>query len=132
MRPLILALSLLAVSALAADTPRLPRIPSKSLAEKKELLFSDNFDGSEHDAKWHRVVDTFAFADGALEDTQTRVKDEPSRDGDEMRVTIDDKPVAYLKSPGIGHPTKSKIELGVAGQSGWFDDIKVWNAAPAK
>jgi hypothetical protein len=52
--------------------------------------------------------------------------------GDEMRVTIDGKPAAFLKSPGIGHPTKSKIELGVAGKDGLFDDIKVWNAAPAR
>jgi hypothetical protein len=52
--------------------------------------------------------------------------------GDEMRVTIDGKAVAFLKSPGIGHETKSKIELGVAGQSGSFDDIKVWNAAAVK
>jgi hypothetical protein len=47
-----------------------------------------------------------------------------------MRVSIDGKRMAYLKSPGIAHATKSKIELGVAGQSGWFDDLKVWNAAP--
>jgi hypothetical protein len=52
--------------------------------------------------------------------------------GDEMRVTIDGKPAGYLKSPGIGHPTKSKIELGVGGKDGWFDDIKVWNAEPVK
>lgn len=52
--------------------------------------------------------------------------------GDEMRVLIDGKPMAYLKSPGIGHVTKSKIELGVGGQNGLFDDIKVWNAEPAK
>ncbi|MCB1231227.1 MAG: hypothetical protein KDN19_13215 [Verrucomicrobiae bacterium] len=246
MRPLVIALSLVAFSSLAADAPR---IPSRSIAEKKELLFSDNFDSSEHDSKWHRVVDTFAFEDGALKGTQTRVKDMPSKDGksvikahaavyglelptkdsvvevtmrfdgcsmmdvefddrqytgshyghlcraqvrldkvtilderegtqneeikamkldpskkdevakrmagktatfpvdleagktytvvvetvgDEMRVTIDGKAVAFLKSPGIGHETKSKIELGVAGQSGWFDDIKVWNAVPAK
>jgi hypothetical protein len=51
--------------------------------------------------------------------------------GEEMRVTIDGKPVGYLKSPGIGHATKSKIELGVGGKDGWFDDLKVWNAAPA-
>ncbi|MCB1065669.1 MAG: hypothetical protein KDN20_22465 [Verrucomicrobiae bacterium] len=250
MRSLILTLSLLATtSAMAADTPRLPRVPSKSLAEKQELLFSDNMEGSEHDAKWHRVVDTFVFEDGALKGTQTRVKDEPSKDGksivkahaavyglevptkdsvievkmrfdgctmmdvefddrkytgshyghlcraqvrldkvtimderegsqneeikamrddpskkdevakrmvgksatypvsleagktytvvvetvgDEMRVLIDGKAVAYLQSPGIGHETKSKIELGVAGQSGYFDDIKVWNAVSAK
>lgn len=51
--------------------------------------------------------------------------------GDEMRVSLDGQSVGYLKSPGIAHATKSKIELGVAGQSGWFDDLKVWNAAPA-
>ena len=48
--------------------------------------------------------------------------------GDEMRVTIDGKPAGYLKSSGIAHATKSKIELGVAGKDGFFDDIKVWNA----
>ena len=52
--------------------------------------------------------------------------------GDEMRVTVDGQPAAYLKSSGIGHATKSKIELGVAGKDGYFDDIKVWNAEPAK
>ena len=51
--------------------------------------------------------------------------------GDAMRVTIDGKPVGYLKSSGIGHATKSKIELGVAGKDGLFDDIKVWSAEPA-
>ncbi len=48
--------------------------------------------------------------------------------GDEMRVLIDGKPVGYLKSSGIAHPTKSKIELGCAGKDGLFDDIKVWEA----
>lgn len=52
--------------------------------------------------------------------------------GDEMRASIDGQAVEYLKSPGIGHLTKSKIELGVAGQSGWFEDIKVWNAEPVR
>ena len=52
--------------------------------------------------------------------------------GDTMRALIDGKPVAFLKSPGIAHATKSKIELGVAGKDGFFDDIKVWNAEPAK
>lgn len=51
--------------------------------------------------------------------------------GDEMRVTVDGKPAGYLKSSGIAHATKSKIELGVAGKDGWFDDIKVYNAEPA-
>ena len=227
----------------------MPTIPANPIAAKKELLFSDDFEGTERDKRWHRVVDTFAFEKGALKGTQTRVQDQPSQDGKstvkahaavyglelptkdsvvevkmrfdgctmmdvefddrkytgshyghlcraqirpdkvtimderegsqnqaikamredpatkaevtrlmegksatfpvslkpdqiytvvvetvgvEMRVSIDGKPVAYLKSPGIGHATKSKIELGVAGQSGWFDDIKIWNAAPAK
>lgn len=52
--------------------------------------------------------------------------------GDEMRVSLDGKPVAYHKSSGIAHATKSKIELGVAGKVGLFDDIKVWNAEPAR
>jgi hypothetical protein len=52
--------------------------------------------------------------------------------GDEMRVTIDGKPAGYLKSSGIGHATKSKIELGVAGKDGWIDDLKVWRAEPAR
>jgi hypothetical protein len=51
--------------------------------------------------------------------------------GDAMRVTIDGKPGGYLKSSGIGHATKSKIEVGVGGKDGYFDDIKVWNAEPA-
>ncbi len=33
---------------------------------------------------------------------------------------------------GIAHATKSKIELGVAGTDGYFDDIEVWDAEPAK
>ena len=239
---------LISAAAFAADAPK---IPAKPIAEKKEVLFKDDMDGSSPDKRWHRVVDTFAFEKGALKGTQTRVKDEPSKDGksvitahaavyglevptkdsvvevkirfdgctmidvefddrkytgshyghlcraqvrldkvtilderegsqneiikalkkekdpakqaeaaklmagksatfpvsleqnkdytlvvetvgDEMRVSIDGKAVAFLKSPGIGHETKSKIELGVAGQSGWFDGITVWNAAPTK
>ncbi len=49
-----------------------------------------------------------------------------------MRVVLDGKPAAYLKSSGIGHATKSKIELGCGGKDGYFDDIKVWNAEPVK
>src|SRR6185503_4920908 len=52
--------------------------------------------------------------------------------GDEMRVILDGKPIAYHKSSGIGHATKSKIELGVGGKDGFFDDIKVWNAEAAR
>jgi hypothetical protein len=248
--PTLLSLSCLLTS--AAFAANLPTIPKDSIAKKGELLFSDDFQGTTHDAKWHRVVDTFTFENGALKGTQTRDQDVPAADGkpevkkhaavyglelptkdsvvevrirfegntmmdvefddrkftgshyghlcraqvyldhiqimderdgtqsnqlielrkdaeknkaeigklvsshvanfplatkleqgkwytlvvetvgEQMRVTIDGTPVAYFKSPGIGHETKSKIELGVAGKSGLFDDIKVWNASPAK
>jgi len=243
----LIVLFLVTASAFAAE---LPVIPPEPIAQKQELLFADDFQGTNHDVRWHRVVDTFVFENGALKGMQTRLKDVPSPDGklvvkahaavyglelptkdsvvevkikfdgntrmdvqfddrkftgshyghlcraivgldkvtilderdgtqstnlielrkdaaknkdeinkliathsanfpakleagkwyalvvetvgDEMRVTLDGQPAGYLKSPGIGHATKSKIELGVAGQSGFFDDIKVWNAAPVK
>jgi hypothetical protein len=240
------ALAVTAAPAVAADPPP---IPDKSIAVKKELLFSDEFEGAEPAKVWHKVVPTFVVEKGALKGTQTRDKNIPAADGkpavtahaavhgleiptkdsvvevrikfdgatmidvefddrkyagahyghicraqvrlggvriiderdggmrndiyemnkdpakkaevaklvadrsvtypakleagkwyalavetvgDEMRVTIDGKPAGYLKSSGIGHPTKSKIELGVGGKDGWFDDIKVWNAEAAK
>ena len=51
--------------------------------------------------------------------------------GDCMRVSLDGKPAGFLKSSGIGHATKSKIELGCAGKTGLFDEIRVWEALPA-
>jgi hypothetical protein len=238
------ALLLLTVAHCLAE---LPTVPNSSIATKAELLFQDDFEGSERSKLWHRVVDTFAFDAGTLKGTQTREKDVPTKDGkgvvkahaavyglelptkdsivetkirfdgasmidvefddraykgahyghlcraqvrlngvtiiderdggmrndiremrqdpskkaevaallkgrsvtypvklepakwytlqvetvgEEMRVSIDGQAVAYLKSSGIGHATKSKIELGVAGKDGRFDDIKVWNATP--
>jgi hypothetical protein len=231
--------------AFAAD---LPPVPAESIASKKELLFSDDFQGPEPAKVWHKVVPTFVVENGALKGTQTRDKNIPAEDGkpavmahaavhgleiptkdsvvevkirfegasmidvefddrkytgshyghicraqvrlngvtiiderdgnmrndiyemrdpakkaerakllagrqvtyparleagkwytlvvetvgDTMRVTIDGKPAAFLKSSGIGHATKSKIEVGVGGKDGFFDDIKVWNAEPAK
>ena len=244
---LLLALFFLATAtAFAAD---LPAIPAESIANKKELLFSDDFEGSEPAKVWHKVVPTFAVEKGTLKGTQTRDKNIPAADGkpavqahaavhgleiptkdsvvevkirledatmmsvefddrkytgahyghlclaqirtngvtiidqrdgsmrndiyemskdpdkkaeraalltgrqvtypakvesgkwhdlvvetvgDTMRVTLDGKPAAFLKSSGIGHATKSKIELGVGGKDGFFDDIKVWNAEPAR
>jgi len=237
---------LIATAALSAE---LPAIPAKPIAETKELLFSDDFQGATPAKVWNKVVPTFVVENGALKGTQTRDKTIPAakgkaevrahaavhgleiptkdsvvecrirfagatmidvefddrkytgshyghlcraqvrlngvtiideRDGgmrneiremrndptkkaevakllagrqvtypakleagkwyalvvetagDAMRVTLDGKPAAYLKSSGIAHPTKSKIELGVAGKDGWFGNIKVWNAAPAK
>lgn len=242
-------LSSLLIGSTIAAAADLPRVPSKSIAEKQELLFSDDFQGSEPAKVWHKVVPTFTIENGTLKGTQTRDKDVPSTDGksvskahaavhgleiptkdsvveckirfdgatmidvefddrqykgahyghlcraqvrlngitiiderdgnmrndiremrndpskkeevnkllkgrqitypakletgkwydlvvetvgDEMRVTLDGKPAAYLQSSGIAHATKSKIELGVAGKDGCFDDLKVWNAKPRK
>ena len=248
MNPRLLLLApcfLITTAAFAAD---LPAIPAESIAKKKELLFSDDFEGAEPAKVWHKVVPTFAVEKGTLKGTQTRDKNIPAADGkpavqahaavhgleiptrdsvvevkirlegatmmsvefddrkytgahyghlclaqvrtngvtiidqrdgsmrndiyemskdpdkkaeravllkgrqvtypakvetgkwhdlvvetvgDTMRVTLDGKPAAFLKSSGIGHATKSKIELGVGGKDGFFDDIKVWNAEPA-
>jgi hypothetical protein len=244
---LFLAAVLLASPAAIADDPL--GVPAKPIAEKKEILFSDDFEGAEPAKVWHKVVATFAVEKGTLKGTQTRDKTVPAADGkpevkahaavhgleiptrdsvvevrikfegatmidvefddrkytgchyghicraqvrldrvtmidekdggmrndiyemkkdpakkaevakllagrsasfpvklepgtwytftvetvgDEMRASIDGKPAGYLKSSGIAHATKSKIELGVAGKDGFFDDIKVWNAEPAK
>jgi hypothetical protein len=223
-------------------------IPEAPIAQKGELLFSDDFQGAQPAAVWHKVVPTFVVENGVLKGTQTRDVDLPATDGkpavkahaavhgleiptkdsvvevkirfegasmldvefddrkytgshyghicraqvrldkvtiiderdggmrndiremrndparkaeadkliagrsstfpvklekskwytlqvetvgEEMRVSIDGKAAGYLKSSGIGHATKSKIELGCAGKDGLFDDIKVWNALPA-
>ncbi len=245
-RLLLAPFLLVSTTAIAAD---LPVIPAKPIAEKKELLFSDDFEGAEPAKVWHKVVPTFVVEKGTLKGSQTRDKNIPAADGkpavqahaavhgldiptkdsvvevkirfggasmidvefddrkytgshyghicraqvrlngvtliderdggmrndiyemkkdpakkaevakllvgrsvtypakleadkwytlvvetvgDEMRVTLDGKPAGFLKSSGIGHATKSKIELGVGGKDGFFDDIKVWNADPAK
>jgi hypothetical protein len=236
--------ALISSTALAGD---LPAIPAGPVAVKKELLFSDDFEGAEPAKTWHKVVPTFTIEKGVLKGTQTRDVTIPAADGkpeqkahaavhgldiptkdsvvearirfegatmidvefddrnyngshyghlcraqvrlngvtliderdggmkneirdmrndpakkaevaellkgrqitypakletgkwytlivetvgDEMRVTLDGKPAGYLRSSGIAHATKSKIELGVAGKDGYFDDIKVWNAGP--
>ena len=242
----VFALAIATSTALAAE---LPKVPAQPIAKKKELLFSDDFQGAQPPKEWHKVVPTFAVENGALKGTQFRdktipaangkpevkahaavhgleiptkdsvfearikfagasmidvefddrkytgshyghlcraqvrtngvtiiderdggmrndireMRDNPAKKaevaklltgrqvtypakleankwyslvvetvGDAMRVTIDGKPMAYLKSSGIAHPTKSKIELGVAGKDGFFDDLKVWNAEPTR
>ncbi|HEX4148331.1 MAG TPA: hypothetical protein VHY20_05060 [Pirellulales bacterium] len=46
-------------------------------------------------------------------------------EGDQMRVTIDGKPIGEFKSEGVAHPTKRIITLGV-GKNAWVDEVKVW------
>ncbi|MDZ4851178.1 MAG: hypothetical protein SGI77_17970 [Pirellulaceae bacterium] len=48
--------------------------------------------------------------------------------GEQMRVCLDDKPVGYLKSPGIAHETKSSFHFTVSGKGVLFDDVQIWNA----
>ena len=50
-------------------------IPEKSIAQKKELLFSDDFEGTEPAKVWHKVVPTFVVENGVIKGTQTRDKD---------------------------------------------------------
>lgn len=226
-----------AASTLAADAPKLPAIPAEPIANKKELLFSDDFNRAELGKEWQQVVPMFALENSAMKGIQMRY-DTPEKDGkkavkghqavagrevptkdsviefrfklggaqsvtaeyddrkfngshyghicmariaadkitlvdqkglavarpegatgepptpkgrknisyplnldpqtwhtfmletvgDTMRATIDGKPVAVLKSPGIAHPTKSKVEFGCMGKDGYIDDLKIWNA----
>ncbi|HVX60930.1 MAG TPA: hypothetical protein VHC19_10020 [Pirellulales bacterium] len=46
-------------------------------------------------------------------------------EGDEMRVSLDGKPIGKFQSEGIAHPTKRMITLAV-NKSAWVDDVKVW------
>lgn len=230
-----------AASTLAADAPKLPAIPAEPIANKKELLFSDDFNRAELGKEWQQVVPMFTLENSAMKGIQMRY-DTPEKDGkkavkghqavagrevptkdsviefrfklggaqsvtaeyddrkfngshyghicmariaadkitlvdqkglavarpegatgepptpkgrknisyplnldpqawhtfmletvgDTMRATIDGKPVAVLKSPGIAHPTKSKVEFGCMGKDGYIDDLKIWNAEPVK
>src|SRR3954454_22314741 len=69
---------LLAAAAFAAE---LPAIPAQSIAQKKELLFADDFEGAEPAKVWHKVVPTFVVEKGVLKGSQTRDKDVPAAEG---------------------------------------------------
>src|SRR5258708_5022097 len=98
-RLLIVPFLIVATAAFAADTDT---IPARSIAHKKELLFADDFQSSDHDKKWHKVVDTFTFENGALKGSQTREKDTPSADGKTI-VT------AHAAVYGLQLPTKDSV-----------------------
>src|SRR3954468_21645291 len=95
----LLGIFLLASSALAADL--LP-VPADSIAKKKELLFSDDFEGAEPAKVWHKVVPTFAVEGGALKGTQTRDKAIPAADG-KAAVT------PHAAVHGLEIPTKDSV-----------------------
>src|SRR5262249_23051475 len=90
---------LLAAPALAAD---LSAVPTSPIAEKRELLFSDDVESAEPAKAWHRVVPTFTFENGALKGTQTRDKTIPAADG-KRAVT------AHAAVHGLAIPTKDSV-----------------------
>jgi hypothetical protein len=49
--------------------------------------------------------------------------------GDEMFVSLDDKPAGYLKSAGLDHPTKNALGFEVGGKSSLVKGMKVWEAS---
>src|SRR5258705_13546268 len=96
----VLALSFLITSAaFAAD---LPTIPAESIAKKKELLFSDDFEGAEPAKVWHKVVPTFTVEKGTLKGTQTRDQNIPAANG---------KPAVtpHAAVHGLEIPTKDSV-----------------------
>lgn len=47
---------------------------------------------------------------------------------DKMRVSLDGKPIGFLQSPGLAHPTKESVHFTVSGKETHFDDVKIWQA----
>ena len=45
--------------------------------------------------------------------------------GDLMKVAVDGKPVAELRSPGIAHETKTSFHFTVSGPGMRFDDVHI-------
>jgi len=100
--PLILAGVLVALPLAGSRAADAPTIPERSIAVKKELLFSDDFEGSERSKLWHNVVPTFAFENGMLKGTQTRDMNIPAQDG-KRAVT------AHAAVFGLNLPTKDSV-----------------------
>ena len=42
-----------------------------------------------------------------------------------MKVAVDGKPVAKLRSPGIAHETKTSFHFTVNGSGMRFDDVRI-------
>ena len=47
--------------------------------------------------------------------------------GDQMRVTLDGKPVGFLKSGGLAHDKKPDLKINVSGKQALFDDLRIWS-----
>jgi hypothetical protein len=51
--------------------------------------------------------------------------------GDEMLLSIDDRPAGYLKSKGLDHAAKNSIGFEVGGKSSLIKGMKIREAAPS-
>src|SRR5947199_2713449 len=114
-RLIFTALSLITTAAFAAD---LSTVPAESIARKKELLFSDDFESATPAKPWHRVVDTFVFEKGALKGMQTRDKNIPATDG-KPAIT------AHAAVHGLEIPTKdSVVEVKIRFEGATMIDVE--------
>lgn len=52
--------------------------------------------------------------------------------GETMRVVLDGKPLASLRSEGIAHPTKTDFGFTIIGRFMRFDNITAWSPDPAR
>ncbi len=50
--------------------------------------------------------------------------------GEVMRLTVDGRELGLLRSPGIGHPTKSDFGFTIKGKQVEFDKVRVWKVVP--
>jgi hypothetical protein len=104
----LLALAcLVTATTFAAEAPKLPAIPDKPIAKKKELLFSDDFERAELGKAWAIVVPTFSIENGALKGTQMRF-DAPAV---EAAGDVKAKPAVKGHQAVIGNdiPTKDSV-----------------------
>ena len=104
LRPFLALPCLITTATFAAD---LPVLPAGSIARKKELLFSDDFQGAEPAKVWHKVVPTFAVENGALKGTQTRDQNIPAADG-KAAVTAPSPRSNSASAEKMGSSTTSK------------------------
>jgi hypothetical protein len=48
--------------------------------------------------------------------------------GEQMQLSVDDKLIGSLKSPGLAHATKNEFHFTVNGKDALFDDVRIWAA----
>jgi hypothetical protein len=87
--------------------------PNTTPAEKKEVQASIK----DKSATFKMAIDPAAWHQARVEIV-----------GDEMLVSIDGKTAGYLKSEGIGHPSKNLLGFTILGTSTLLDNVKVWEA----